>query len=182
MRELSLHILDLARNALEAGATELSIAVTEEPATDALTLVVTDNGRGTDEDTRRRATDPFYTSRTTRRQGLGLPLFRAMCERCEGTMTLESAPGAGTTVRAALRLSHWDRPPLGDVGAVLQSLACEAGHVHLVYTQQVGEAVFALDTAELQRELGEVPVTTPAVLHWIGEHVREGLQEIGSRA
>jgi hypothetical protein len=182
MRELSLHILDLARNSQEAGATELTIEVTELPAEDLLRVLVRDNGRGMDAETLRRATDPFYTSRTTRRQGLGLPLFQAMCERCEGRLGIESAPGAGTSVRAQLRLSHLDRPPLGDMGGVLQSLACEADRVRLRYHHEVAGAVFALDTADLQRELGEVPVTTPPVLHWIGEHVRDGLREVGSAA
>ena len=182
MRELSLHILDLARNSIEAGASELTIEVTELPAEDLLLVVVRDNGRGMDEETRRRATDAFFTSRTTRRQGLGLALFRAMCERCEGSMELESAPGLGTTVRAQVRLSHLDRPPLGDMGGVLQSVACEAQRVRLRYRHEAAGGVFELDTAELQRELVDVPVTNPAVLNWIGKHVREGLREAGSGA
>jgi anti-sigma regulatory factor (Ser/Thr protein kinase) len=177
MRELSLHILDLARNSIEAGASELTIEVTELPAEDLLVVVVADNGRGMDEATRRRAADAFFTSRTTRRQGLGLALFQAMCERCEGSMEIESAPGQGTTVRARVRLGHLDRPPLGDMGGVIQSVACEADRVRLRYRHEAAGGVFALDTAELQREGEDVPVTSPAVLHWIGEHVREGLRE-----
>ena len=182
MRELSLHILDLATNSLEAGATELTIGVTEKPEEDLLVVVVEDNGRGMDEETLRRATDAFYTSRTTRRQGLGLPLFQAMCERSEGKMALESAPGRGTVVRAQVKLSNIDRPPLGDMGGVVQTLACQAQTVHLRYRHEVAGASFDFDTAELQQELGEAPVTAPTVLHWIGEHVREGLRGVGSKA
>jgi anti-sigma regulatory factor (Ser/Thr protein kinase) len=182
MRELSLHILDLARNSIEAGATELTIEIAEQPAEDQLRVVVRDNGRGMDEETLRRATDAFYTSRTTRRQGLGLPLFQAMCERSEGAMEIESAPGQGTTVRARVRLSHLDRPPLGDMGGVMQALTCEADRVHLLYRHEVAGASFELDSAELQRELGEVKATDPAVLHWIGQYVRAGLRELGSVA
>jgi anti-sigma regulatory factor (Ser/Thr protein kinase) len=182
MRELSLHILDLARNSIEAGATELTLEVAEHPAEDQLVVVVRDNGRGMDQETLVRATDAFFTSRTTRRQGLGLALFQAMVERSEGTLALDSAPGRGTTVRARVRLSHLDRPPLGDMGGVAQTLACEADRVRLRYRHEAPAGVFELDTADLQRELGEVPVTNPAVLHWIGEHVRQGLREVGSTA
>ncbi len=182
MRELSLHILDLARNSLEAGATQLTISLTEQPEKDLLLVAVKDNGRGMDEETLHRATDPFYTSRTTRRQGLGLPLFRAMCERCEGSMEITSTPAQGTTVRATVRLSHLDRPPLGDMGGVLQTLACEADRVHLRYRHEAAGGVFELDTEDLQRERNEASVTAPTVLHWIGEHVRGGVREIGSKA
>lgn len=182
MRELSLHILDLARNSLEAGATELTIVLAEDPGEDMLRVMVQDNGRGMDKETLRRATDAFYTSRSTRRQGLGLPLFQAMCERCAGSMEIQSAPGEGTTVRAQIRLSHLDRPPLGDMGGVMQALACEAERVRVVYRHETPEGVFEFDTVGLQRELGEVKVTDPTVLHWIGEHVRRGLRDLGSRA
>ena len=182
MRELSLHILDLARNSLEAGATELTISLVERSREDLFLVTVADNGRGMDEDTLRRATDAFYTSRTTRRQGLGLPLFQAMCERSAGAMEIESALGVGTTIRARVQLSHLDRPPLGDMGGVIQALACEADRVRLRYRHEVCGAVFELDSAELQRQLGEVAVTAPAVLHWMGEHVREGLREVRSTA
>lgn len=182
MRELSLHILDLARNSLEAGATVLTIDLAEDPGADRLRMTVQDNGRGMDQERLRRATDPFYTSRRTRRQGLGLPLFQAMCERCGGSMEIESAPGEGTTIRAQVRLSHLDRPPLGDMGGVMQALACEAEQVRVVYRHETPGGKFEFDTADLQQELGEVSVTDPTVLHWIGQHVRAGLREVGSAA
>ncbi len=182
MRELSLHLLDLARNSLEAGATQVTIELAEDPEEDTLRVTVQDNGRGMDTETVRRATDPFYTSRRTRRQGLGLPLFQAMCERCEGSLQIQSAPGEGTTVRGQMRLSHLDRPPLGDMGGVMQALACEAERVRVVYRHRAPGGLFELDTAALQRKLGEVRVTDPTVLHWIGEHVQAGLRELGSRA
>lgn len=182
MREISLHILDVARNSIEAGATELTVSVVESPRRDRLEVIIADNGRGMDEETAQHATDPFFTTRSTRRQGLGLALWQATCERCEGGVEVESRPGAGTVVRGSLALRHWDRPPLGNMGAVIQALACEAERLRLRYRHEVDGKVFELDTQELQRELGEVPVTDPAVLRWIAEHVNEGLQEIGSQA
>jgi len=182
VREISLHILDLARNSLEAGATEVSVSVVESAERDRLEVVVADNGHGMDEETAQRATDAFFSTRSTRRQGLGLALWRATCERCEGAVEVESRPGAGTVVRGTLALGHWDRPPLGDMGAVIQALACEAERVRLRYRHEVDGKVFELDTEALRRELGEVPLTAPSVLQWIARHVNEGLGEIGSRA
>ena len=191
MRELALHILDLAQNSIEAGATTIDLSVVEDQPADQLEIVLKDNGRGMDAETAARAIDPFYTTRTTRRQGLGLPLFQAMCERCEGTLELtgtggqECPPypgGTGTVVRGRMRLSHLDRPPLGDMGAVVQALACEAGRVRLRYHHRVNQELFELDTAELQARLGDVPVTDPTVLHWLGGFVNDGLREVHSTA
>ncbi|HEY3396613.1 MAG TPA: ATP-binding protein [Armatimonadota bacterium] len=182
MRELSLHLLDLARNSLEAGAASIDILVREDPARDELVITVADDGRGMDEEAVRRATDAFFTSRRTRKMGLGLALWRGTCERSGGGLEITSAPGAGTTVTGRLQLTHWDRPPLGDMGGVLQALACEAPAVHLRYRHEVGARHFDFDTRELQQELQEVPVCDPTVLHWLRGWVREELAEIGSQA
>ncbi len=182
MRELSLHILDIARNTLEAGATELDIEVCEALAEDRLTLALRDNGRGMDPTTLAQAMDPFYTTRTTRRIGLGLSLLRATCERCEGQLAIQSRPGEGTRVAGSLRLSHLDRPPLGDMGAVMQALACEAEQIAVRYRHVVDGRTFELDTAQLKEELEEVPLASPSVLRWLGTHVNAQLRVVGSRA
>jgi anti-sigma regulatory factor (Ser/Thr protein kinase) len=182
MRELSLHILDIARNSIEAGATALQITVAEQPATDTLELTVRDNGRGMDEDTARRATDAFFTTRETRKVGLGLPLLRATCERCGGTLEVRSRPGEGTEVHGTMRLTHVDRPPLGDMGKVVQALALEADRTSLRYRHQTPARRFELDTHELRKELGGVPVTDPRVLCWLAEFVKNGIVSTGSKA
>jgi anti-sigma regulatory factor (Ser/Thr protein kinase) len=182
MRELSLHILDIARNSIEAGATALQVTVVEQQQADTLELIVRDNGRGMDPATAQRAADPFYTTRDTRKVGLGLSLLKATCERCGGALEIQSAPGAGTEVRGTMRLAHLDRPPLGDMGKVIQALACEAGRTTLRYRHQADAKRFEIDTVQLQRELGDVPVTDPRVLCWLAEYVRNGVLATGSRA
>ena len=182
MRELSLHILDALRNSIEAGATEVELTVCEDRGRDLLEVVVRDNGRGMDAKAAARAADAFYSTRTTRRFGLGLALFKATCERCEGGLSIEARPGGGTLVTARMRLRHLDRPPLGDMGAVIQAFACEAERVALRYTHAVDGACFEVSTAQLQEELGEVPLCEPGVLRWLAEHVKEGLKELGSEA
>jgi anti-sigma regulatory factor (Ser/Thr protein kinase) len=182
MRELSLHILDIARNSIEAGATALQVAILEHPDTDTLELVVRDNGRGMEPEVVRQATDPFFTTRDTRKVGLGLSLLKATCERCGGTLDIQSSPGGGTEVRGTMRLAHVDRPPLGDMGKVIQALACEADRTALRYRHQNNDKRFEVDTRELQQELGDVRVTDPRVLCWLAEFVRNGVVSTGSKA
>ena len=182
MRELSLHILDAVRNCIEAGATHVDLAVTEDTGRDRLEILIRDDGRGMDAEALARVTDAFYTTRTTRRVGLGVALFAATCEQAGGGLEVASTVGAGTLVRAHLRLGHVDRPPLGDMGAVIQALACEADRVALHYTHEVDGARFEVSTRELQEELMDVPVAQPMVLRWIASHVEAGLKYIGSTA
>jgi hypothetical protein len=187
MKELSLHILDVARNSVEAGATELTITLVEDYDADRLDMILEDNGRGMSADDLRQATDAFFTTRTTRKVGLGLAMLQATCERCEGGLEISSEPGRGTVVRSWLRLGNIDRPPLGDMGGVVQALACEPA-IALVYRHSVLSArerahkSFELDTREIQQELGDVALTSPPVLDWLRGHVKEGLRELGSRA
>ena len=152
MRELADHILDLTRNAVEAGASEVLLTVAEDLSSDRLEISIADNGRGRDAATVAQVTDAFFTTRHTRRQGLGLPRFAATCQRCGGDLKIDSAPGHGTTVRGWMQASHLDRPPLGDLGAVVQALALETGLGHWRYEQRVGERRFVVDSAEMRRE------------------------------
>lgn len=182
MRELSLHILDLARNCIEAGATMIELSVTEDVAADRLVIEVRDNGRGMDAQTVARATDAFYTTRSTRRFGLGLALFQATCEQSGGRVDIHSQPGVGTVVQGTMQLSHPDRPPLGNMGAALQALAVEAAGKRLRYRHAVNGATFELDSQAIQQELEDVKLTDPTVLCWLSDHVTRGLQELGSVA
>ena len=182
MRELSLHILDLARNCIEAGATAMRIAVSESAAADELRIEIIDNGCGMDAETLAHACDPFYTTRTTRRVGMGLSLFRETCERCAGTMRVDSRPGEGTRVAGTLRLDHLDRPPLGDMGAAIAALACEASRVRLTYKHTTDSERFELDTGQVEEEFGPGALSHPATLLWLQEYIREGVQATGSTA
>lgn len=182
MRELALHILDLARNSLEAGATRLQLSIVEDTGTDMLCFELTDNGRGMTREQLRQATDPFFTTRQTRHQGLGLPLLKATCERCGGVLSMQSLPGKQTRVTAKLPLAHLDCPPLGDMGAVIQALACEAERVHLTYRHVIGANQFALDTNQLQYELDDIVLRNPIVLDWLRSYVNDNLRKMRAEA
>ena len=177
MRELSLHILDAMENSLEAGATVIDVVIEEDLEADRLTITIRDDGRGMSEAQLRRIFDPFFTTRTTRHVGLGIPLFKAAAERCNGDLTIHSQTGEGTTVQATFQHSHIDRAPLGDIaGALLAVILGRQCDVH--YVHRVDGREFEFHTATIRAELAEVPLTHPEVRKWLLEFIAEGEEEL----
>jgi Histidine kinase-, DNA gyrase B-, and HSP90-like ATPase len=173
MRELSLHILDILQNSLEAGATLVELAIEEDLAADRLVITIQDNGCGMDEATLAQVVDPFYTSRKTRHVGLGVPLFQAAAERCNGDLRITSQVGRGTMLSARFQRSHIDRAPLGDMTGTLLSFIL-GGVCDLSYRHRVDGRQFLLSTAEIKADLGDVPFSHPAVREWLREYIAEG--------
>ena len=171
MEELALHILDIAQNGLAANATQIDISIVEHDGV--ITVTIRDNGDGMPEETVKNVLDPFVTSRTTRKVGLGLPLWKQLSEDCNGGFTLESATGQGTTVTAWFEAGHVDLPPLGDMAETIASLVMCNPDKDFRYIHAVGENKFTLDTRELRRILGDVSLGTPDVAVWIKEYIRE---------
>ena len=177
MRELSLHILDALENAREAGASAVELIVEEDTAADRLAITIRDNGRGMSQAQLERIFDPFFTTRTTRHVGLGVPLFKAAAERCNGDLTVTSQPGRGTTLQATFQHSHIDRAPLGDVAGTLV-VAILSGSFDVHYVHGVDGQEFEFDTADVRAELGEIPLTHPAVRQWLQEFIAEGEEKL----
>ena len=115
MKEIALHILDLAENGIAAGADTICISLVKEGEPAVLKIAVDDNGKGMAEGELRQVSDPFYTSRTTRRVGLGIPLLRQHAEMAGGEFDIKSKQGEGTRVEASFLDEHPDRQPLGDL-------------------------------------------------------------------
>lgn len=178
MHELSLHILDLVQNSLEAGATSVWLEIWEDPAADKLTIRVIDNGKGMDEQTASKAVDPFSTSRTTRKVGLGLPLMDMTARQAGGYLTIISKPGTGTTIEAVYRLSHWDRPPLGNIADTAKTILVANPEIDFCYSHRVGNDVFSMRTMDLQEILGEIPFTHPDVLLWLDRYLKENIANL----
>lgn len=174
MRELSLHLLDLLENSLEAGATELSIDISEDTRADRLVIEVQDNGQGMTAETARQVTDPFFTSRLTRRVGLGLPLLAAAAERCGGCLKVDSEPGKGSRVRAEFGLTHIDRAPMGDLASTLLSVILHDPSPRVRFRHRVDDRSFSFDTNELLAALDGIPLSHPAVWQWLKEYLAEG--------
>jgi len=171
VRELSLHVLDVLENALAADATLIELEINEDSAANRLSIRVTDNGRGMDAETVARVSDPFFTTRTTRDIGLGLPLFRAAAQRCNGDLTLRSQRGVGTEVLAEFERDHLDRAPLGDMKSTLLGVILSDRVRDLRYEHRVDGRSFGLDTRELRAVLGDVPFTHPSVRDWLEEYL-----------
>jgi hypothetical protein len=178
MRELSLHILDMVENAIEANAAHVDLQITEDMDADLLQITVIDDGAGMDADAVQRARDPFYTTRKTRHVGLGIPLFAAAAERCGGAVAIASTPGEGTTIEAQFRHSHIDRAPLGDLPGTLVCILMNERTIDLRFrhTCVVRETAntFELDTIQIKQVLGDVPLTHPAVRDWLRAHIADG--------
>lgn len=156
MEDLSLHILDILENSVAAEASEITILIAEDSAGDQLVLEIRDNGKGMDEGTRKKALDPFFTTRTTRRVGLGLPLLAQAARESGGSLDLDSAPGQGTSVRATFQLSHPDRKPLGDLGATLGAILAGRPELQLQFEHRKdGTTTSSMDSREPVQELRE---------------------------
>lgn len=182
MRELALHVLDVAQNSLEADATRIKIAIHEDLEADRLTIQVADNGRGMEPELLERVLDPFVTTRTTRRLGMGLPLLAAAAERCDGELDIQSRVGQGTEVTAIFQHSHIDRAPLGDMQGTLMALILANPKIRLDYFHQLGQQRFAFSTTEIRKELGDVPLTYGPVIQWLREYLEENLAALRDAA
>ena len=174
MQELSLNVLDIAQNSVRAGARLIEIMVDEQPESDIMTITVADDGCGMTPEQAAHVTDPFFTTRTTRRVGLGVPFLKMAAEMTGGGLTIETAPGRGTTVRAVFGLTHIDRMPLGDIAATICSLIQCNPEIDFTYTYRRGESSFTV--------LGDVPLSNPEVVAFIGSFIRENTQEITAQA
>lgn len=172
-----MHILDALENSLEAGATSIELVIEEDPIADRLTITIQDNGRGMNEAQLARIFDPFFTTRSTRHVGLGIPLFKAAAELCNGSLTIASQLGKGTVLQATFQHSHIDRAPLGDITGTLLAFIL-AGQCDLHYVHRVGEREFEFGTAEIRAELEDVPLSHPAVRKWLREFIAEGEAEL----
>ncbi len=181
MRELTLHLLDIAENGVSAGAQNITIMIVEELRTDRLKLAVEDDGRGMDAAMVEQVTNPFITTRTTRKVGLGIPLLKLAAEQCNGGLTVDSTPGVGTTVKAEFQRSHIDRMPLGDVAGTMLSLVIGWPHVHWMLIYRVDDEEFVFDDTPVKEILGDVPLSDPEVITFLRGALTEGIRDVTRR-
>ena len=172
MEDLSLHILDIVENSTAAGATRVEIEVREDEAADRLTLRIADNGRGMSPEMAAAVRDPFVTTRTTRRVGMGLALLDQAAREAQGALEIRSSPGRGTEVVATFRLSHIDRRPLGDMAETLVTLILGHPDVDFRYEAERGGEQTVVDTREIREQLEGVDIRDPAVLALIRKLLR----------
>lgn len=173
MTELSLNVLDVAQNSIKAGATLIEISVDVQTEADRITIIIADNGCGMDETTLKQVTDPFYTTRTTRKVGLGVPLFKMAAEMTGGCFEIISEVGRGTKVTAQFVLSNIDRMPLGDMSQTIETLIVYNTAIDFIYTYRVDNEQYELSTAQMREILEGVPLDNPEVVAYIKDFLRE---------
>ncbi|MBR1532017.1 MAG: sensor histidine kinase [Eubacterium sp.] len=182
MKELSLNILDVAENSVKAGATLTQILIVEQG--DLLTLTFKDDGCGMSEEVVRSVTDPFYTTRTTRKVGLGVPLLKLAAEQTGGNLTVQSKTAEehpdshGTEVTATFYKNHLDFTPLGDVISSITTLIQGHPDTDFLFSHKTENGEVMLDTRELRQVLGDVPLDTYDVIKWIEDYLKEQYAEI----
>ena len=181
MREIALHLMDIAENSVAAEGRNICIEVHEDLQRDLLTASISDDGRGMDVETANHVMDPFYTTRTTRKVGLGIPLFKLAAEMSEGGLSLATESGKGTKIEARFRHSHIDRMPLGDISSTFLALLVSHPEIHWVFIYQTTDKDgnvdnFEFDDTELKNELGDMPITEPDILTFVRGLIEEGVQ------
>ena len=166
-------------NAIAAKASRIEVIVVEDPGKDRLTIEIKDDGIGMDEEIRQKATDPFFTTRTTRKVGLGLPFLAQAAQETGGTLEIESSPGNGTKVKATFQYNHIDRKPLGDMAETMTTLFIGNPDIDFCYTHVNGEKSYIFRTEWLRERFDAQLFVSPEAIRWLRKHLQEGLTGIG---
>ncbi|MCU4176030.1 ATP-binding protein [Carboxylicivirga sp. N1Y90] len=178
MKDLSMHITDIVQNSVRAKAKLVELIINETG--DQLSFTFVDDGCGMDEETVKKVSDPFYTSRTTRKVGLGIPLFTQSAEQTGGELKISSTIGKGTTVEVRLGLNHIDRPPMGDLPSTVAMLITGNPETEMIFTYNKEEEKFVLDSREVKEILGDVDIRLPQVTSFLKEMIAENLKELNT--
>jgi len=173
MEDLSLHILDIVENSVAARADKIEIRILEDKKKDLLSVEVIDNGTGMDKNTVEKALDPFFTSRTVRRFGFGLPLLSEAAKAANGHLSIESKKGEGTRIKADFQYSHIDRKPLGDIGQTIITLVIGNPEIDLIYVHKKNNHKYILDTRKIKEQLKGAPINSPAGIRMIKEDLKK---------
>ncbi len=178
LKELSLHILDLVENSINAHAKLVTITVIEDLSNNLLKIIIEDDGKGMDKSFLRVADNPFITTRKTRNVGLGLSLMKAAALRTDGDLYIKSKKGKGTKVVAIFKHNHIDRAPLGNMGSTISTLLNREENIDYLYIHQLNNKQFEFDTREIRKLLGEVKLNTPEVILWTQEYINDNIRKL----
>lgn len=178
MTELALNILDIANNSTRADASVVTVRIAADTARDKLRIEIEDDGRGMDEALLQSVSDPFATTRTTRKVGMGVPLFKMAAELAGGGFAITSALGKGTKVRAEFQIGHIDRAPLGDVAGTVATLIGGAANTDFALDYTVDGRQYLFSTREVKQALGENDLTDPFITGYIADMIRENIEKV----
>jgi hypothetical protein len=178
MKELSLNILDIVQNSLRAKAGEISIEINESTINDYYQIIIKDNGSGIPENILRNITDPFVTTRTKRKMGLGLSLLKYHAEITGGGMEIKSEAGSGTVVKTNFSFRHLDRQPLGDIVSIIVMLMASNPHINFIYSHRTDYGEYRFSSKETEKFLEVDTLNERNLLEDIGWMIGENLKEI----
>ena len=178
MNDLSMHILDIVQNSISAGATLIIITVEEDIDGDTLLISIQDNGKGMTCEQVAKLSDPFFTSRTTRKVGMGIPLFKQSAEQSGGKIEVSSEVGKGTKVEATFGYSNIDRPPLGDVSNAVMLLVSSNPTLDFIFKYKYNKEEYIFDTKEIKEVLGGLPLNNPSVIKYLNEMLTENVDSL----
>ena len=178
MKTLADHILDIVQNSVAANATLIEIIVEENKTDDFCSITITDNGCGMNEEELKQAASPFFTSRKTRKVGLGLPLLKQNAERSEGKFSLRSEKGKGTEVEARFRLSNIDKPPLGEIWDVFYLTMVGSKQFNLVYEHKTEKGNFRITSEEIRDSVGDAMLQNAEIREAITGLIRNNINEL----
>jgi signal transduction histidine kinase len=178
MKDLSLHVLDILQNSLSAEAHGINVEIVEDQVCDKYLITISDDGKGMSTEMVNKVTDPFFTTRTTRKVGLGIPLLKEHAERTGGTFSITSMPGKGTEIAADFILSHVDRQPLGDIAGAIVLTAAANPQVRIRYSHSTGFGTYLFDSFEVSEILGDTPINNARVIKFLVEMINENLEQI----
>jgi len=182
MKTLSYHILDIVQNSLNAGADLVEISIEENVQEGLFTTIIKDNGKGMDRQTLQKAIDPYFSTRNERKVGLGLSLLKQNTERTGGYFTIDSTPGQGTLVKAEFVKHHIDCPALGDLAGTIHQIIVSNTGKDFVYRHHKEGLGFKIDSREIKEVLDHLPLYYPEISKYIGEMIRENLNELREEA
>jgi hypothetical protein len=180
MKALALHILDILQNSIRAEATVIKLQIDEIPSENKYILKFSDNGKGMSKEMVKQVTDPFFTTRTTRKVGLGLSLLKQNAERTDGNMKIQSQPGIETVVEVEFSYNHIDRLPTGDIAGNLALTVSSYPKIEFIYTHNTPKGNFRFDNTEIKQTLGDIPINNPVVITFMKDLIRDNLKEINA--
>lgn len=178
MNTISMHILDIAQNSIRANATFIEINIHENKVKNYFEILIKDNGEGMDAELLNRVTDPYTTTRTTRKVGMGIPLLKHSAEQANGYLRIHSEKGVGTSVQATFQYDHIDRPPMGDISGTIVLIVAANPNIDFKYIHHINKNIYEFNTIEVKQILGDLKINNPKIRSMLKEMINENLHEI----
>jgi len=177
MEDLSLHILDIVENSIRADASSITIEISEDSRENIFRIKITDNGKGMDEEMRNRISDPFFTTKSCRSVGLGIPFLAQAARECNGDLQITTREGEGSTITAVFQHDHIDRKPLGNIEKTMTVLIAANPEIDFLFIHKKNDDSYTLDTADIKKNLDGIPINNPKVIKIIKNDISAWLKQ-----